>query len=169
MAQDTVPDPLDIRILDALQQEIPLVPRPWEEISARLGIPEMVLLERLQRLCDAGIIRGISPIVESRPMGLAGATLVAIPVPQDRITQVAALISRYPEVSHNFRRDHHYSLWFTLAAKDNAGIRQALKKILSETGIPENTILNLPTVRKIKINVQFSFIRKQKEHSRGSA
>jgi DNA-binding Lrp family transcriptional regulator len=169
MAQDTVPDPLDIRILDALQKEIPLVPRPWEEIAARLGIPEMVLLERLQRLCDAGIIRGISPIIESRPMGLCAATLVALPVPQDRIAKVAAIISRYPEVSHNFRRDHHYSLWFTLAAKDNAGIRQTLKKILSETGIPENTILNLPTMRKIKINVQFSFIRKQKEHSRGSA
>ncbi len=168
MAQDSVPDPLDIRILDALQQEIPLVQRPYEEIASRLRIPEPLLLERLRYLCDAGIIRGISPVIESRPMGIAAATLIALPVPPDRIAAIAEGISRYPEVSHNFRRDHHYSLWFTLAAKDEAGIRQILEKILSETGIPEDAILNLPTVTKIKIDVRFPFSRRQGGNLNGS-
>jgi DNA-binding Lrp family transcriptional regulator len=169
MTEDVLPDRLDLCILDALQQEIPLVPRPFGEIASRLGIPEQVLMERLRWLHDAGIIRGISPIIESRPMGLAAATLVALPVPQDRISEVAAIISRYPEVSHNFRRDHHYSLWFTLAAKDDAGLGQVLDAILSETGIPKDTILNLPTVLKIKIDVQFPFFRRPEEDSLGPA
>jgi siroheme decarboxylase len=169
MTEHMQPDRLDLCILDVLQQEIPLVPRPFAEIASLLGIPEQLLLERLRRLQDARIIRGISPVIESRPMGLAAATLVALPVPQDRISTIATIISRYPEVSHNFRRDHHYSLWFTLTAKDDAALKQVLDAILSETGIPEDMILNLPTVRKIKIDVQFPFTRHQKEDRNGSA
>ena len=153
-------DALDIRILDALQQDIPLAPRPWEVLAGRLGIPEPDLLERLERLRSAGILRGVSPIIESRLMGLAAATLVALPVPEERIPEVAGIISRYPEVSHNFRRDHHYSLWFTLLAKDDAAVRSVLGEVLRRTGFSRGDILNLPSVRKIKIDVRFPLTKK---------
>jgi DNA-binding Lrp family transcriptional regulator len=148
-------DDLDLRILDALQLDIPLVLRPWEAVAARLGISESVLLERLKRLHRAGIVRGISPIIESRPLGITAATLVALPVPEEKIQKVADLISGYPEVSHNFRRDHAYSLWFTLSATDEAALERILCEILARTGFTEDAILNLPTVRKIKIDVRF--------------
>lgn len=148
-------DALDIRILDALQQDIPLVPRPWVEIAGRLGITEPELLERMERLCSSGILRGISPIIESRPLGLTAATLVALPVPEERIREVAGIISKYPEVSHNFRRDNRYSVWFTLSAKSGDALDAVLDEILQRTGFCRDEILNLPTVRKIKIDVRF--------------
>ncbi|NTW92881.1 MAG: Lrp/AsnC family transcriptional regulator, partial [Methanoregulaceae archaeon] len=85
MTTGTPADELDLRILDALQRDIPLVPRPWEAVAALLDIPEAVLLERLERLSREGIVRGISPIIESRPMGITAATLVALPVPEEHI------------------------------------------------------------------------------------
>ena len=163
------PDALDICILDALQQEIPLVARPWEDLAGRLGVPESVLLERLERLRHAGILRGISPIIESRPLGLTAATLVALPVPGKRIREVAGLISEYPEVSHNFRRDHHYSLWFTLSAKDTRSLHAVLEEILTRTGFSDTDILNLPTIRKIKIDVRFPLTGKQSGGIDGTA
>ena len=155
MSHRPTTDPLDLRILDALQQDIPLVTRPWEAVAARLGIPESVLLERLTRLSREGIVRGISPVIESRPLGITAATLVALPVPDGRIREVAGIISRYPEVSHNFRRDHRYTLWFTLSAKDEPTLQNLLQEILEETGFSRDDILDLPTVQKIKINVRF--------------
>lgn len=149
-------DPLDLRILDALQQDIPLVSRPWEAVAARLGIPESVLLERLEKLSKEGIVRGISPIIESQPLGITAATLIALPVPQERIHEVAVVINGYPEVSHNFRRDHRYSLWFTLSAKNEPALGELLQEILEKTGFSRDEILDLPTVRKIKIDVRFS-------------
>jgi len=149
-------NPLDIRILEALQQDIPLVARPWEAIATRLGITEPVFLERLEKLSREGIVRGISPIVEPQPLGIAAATLVALPVPEQRIREVAAVINRYPEVSHNFQRDHRYSLWFTLSAKDGQALQKVLQEILERTGFSEEEILDLPTVKKIKIDVRFS-------------
>jgi DNA-binding Lrp family transcriptional regulator len=72
--------------------------------------------------------------------------------------EVAAIVSSYPEVSHNFRRDHYYSLWFTIAAGDGDGIQRVLDEILQRTGIPASDALDLPTVKKIKIDVRFSFV-----------
>jgi len=158
MNDDTATDTLDLFILDALQQDIPLVARPWEAIAARLGIPEPLLLGRLGYLYKTGVLRGISPIIESRALGITAATLVALPVPAERIHGVADLISTYPEVSHNFRRDHRYSLWFTLSAENAGALEQILSKILTRTGFSRDECLDLPTVQKIKIDVRFPLL-----------
>ena len=152
-------DALDLLILDSLQDDIPLVSRPWEAVADRLGIPERMLLERLERLYRKGIIRGISPVIESRPLGINAATLVALPVPEERIAEVAGIISRYPEVSHNFRRNHDYSLWFTLSATNETLLNDLLVEILGMTGFTMDQILDLPTVWKIKIDVRFPVAR----------
>ncbi len=119
---------------------------------------EPEIIGRMNRLKDAGIIRGVSPVLESSHLGLHAATLVALHVPGERMDEVAALISRYTEVSHNFQRDHYYSLWFTIAAQNEEGIRTVLDQILLRTGIPASDVLDLPTVKKIKIDVRFSFL-----------
>jgi DNA-binding Lrp family transcriptional regulator len=170
MTGHVLPDATDLHILDALQDDIPLVSRPFAVIARRLGIPEQDLLDRLQRLQDEGIVRGISPIVESRHMGLAAATLIALHVPEERVHGIAAIISSYPEVSHNFRRDNYYALWFTLSGKNEEDIRRVLTEILRRTGIPDTDVLNLPTVQKLKVDVRFSFLNdKDREGTFGSA
>ncbi len=169
MNDATHADTLDLDILNAVQQDIPCVPRPWAAIASRLGIPESELLERLGQLCRAGIVRGISPIIESGPLGLTAATLVALPIPEERIREVADFISRYPEVSHNFRRNHRYSLWFTLSAKDEEALRKILDEMLLQTGFAEDDILNLPTIRKIKIDVRFPLATNHRGGSDGPA
>jgi DNA-binding Lrp family transcriptional regulator len=155
------PDRTDLAILNALQDDLPLVSRPWNTIAGRLGITETDILGRMQRMEEAGIIRGISPVLESRHLGLHAATLVALRVPEERVDEIAAIISSYPEVSHNFQRDHSYSLWFTIAAQNGEGIQRVLHEILERTGISASDALDLPTVKKIKIDVRFSFLPAQ--------
>ncbi|MEI7856553.1 MAG: siroheme decarboxylase subunit alpha [Methanomicrobiales archaeon] len=154
-------DEIDLAVLNALQDDLPLVSRPWKAIADRIGISETEMMDRMKRLEESGIIRGISPVLESRSLGLHAATLVALHVPEGRLDEIAATISRYPEVSHNFERAHHYSLWFTIAARNEEGIRKVLNEILHQTGIPASDVLDLPTIKKIKINVRFSFLPEQ--------
>jgi DNA-binding Lrp family transcriptional regulator len=161
MSDPFLPDQTDLAILSTLQEDLPLVSQPWKAIAERLGIKETEIISRMNRLKDAGIIRGISPVLESRHLGLHAATLVALHVPVERMDKVAAIISSYPEVSHNFQRDHYYSLWFTIAAQNGEGIRNVLDEILHRTGIPASDVLDLPTVKKIKIDVRFSFLPAQ--------
>ena len=170
MTKPVFPDMTDLHILDTLQDDIPLVTRPFAAIAQRLGIPEQVLLDRLKRLQEEGIVRGISPILESRHMGLFAATLIALHVPEERVHEIAAIISSYPEVSHNFRRDHYYALWFTLSGKNEEAIQRVLAEILQRTGIQDTDVLNLPTVRKLKVDVRFSFLKaEEREGTIGSS
>jgi len=165
MNDNTATDTLDLNILDELQQDIPFVARPFAAIASRLNIPEPLLLERLKYLYEKGVIRGISPIIESRALGITAATLVALPVPAERIHGVAELINQYPEVSHNFQRDHQYSLWFTLSAENEGALEKILTGILTRTGFSRDDCLDLPTVKKIKIDVRFPLAPGKKEDS----
>ena len=149
-------DRTDLELLDVLQDDIPLIPRPWKAVADRLGIPEPEVLRRLGRLQAAGILRGISPVLESRRLGINAGTLVALRVPGPRVAEVAGIINGYPEVSHNYRRGHEYAVWFTLAAATDQRIGQVLDEILRRTGIPEKDMLNLPTLQHYKIDVRFS-------------
>lgn len=161
MSIPALPDQIDLAILNALQNDLPLVSRPWKAIADRLNITESEILGRMKNLEKSGVIRGISPVLESRHLGLHAATLVALHVPEERVDEIADIISSYVEVSHNFKRDHFYSLWFTIAAQDKKGIRTVLDEILQRTGIPASDMLNLPTIKKIKIDVRFSFLPAQ--------
>jgi DNA-binding Lrp family transcriptional regulator len=89
-------------------------------------------------------------------------------VPEEHIREIADIISRYPEVSHNFQRDHQYSLWFTLSAKDEKTLQEVLQEILARTGYSRNDILDLPTEKKIKIDVRFPLAGARNGVSNGS-
>ncbi|MFZ2074382.1 MAG: radical SAM protein [Methanoregula sp.] len=150
-------DEKDLALLDALQDDIPLVSRPYDEIAARLDIPADEVMERLRGLQERGIVRGLSPVLESRQVGLTATTLVALRVPEEKIRAVTRLINAYPEVSHNYRRDHAFPLWFTVAGKDEGRIREIVEEIRQRAGLSDEDILELPTVRRFKIDVRFSF------------
>ncbi len=158
-------DKTDFALLDVLQDDIPLISRPFEEISVRLGIPEDEVIRRLKGLKERGIVRGISPVLESRHVGLSATTLVALRVPPEMIRSTARLINEYPEVSHNYRRDNDYSIWFTIAAKDENRIREIVQEIKKEARLSESDILELPTVRRYKVDVRFSFPLTSKEEA----
>ena len=161
MSGPSLADQTDLAILNALQDDLPLVSRPWKAIADRLNISETNMIDRMKNLKESGIIRDISPVLESRSLGLHAATLVALHVPKERLEEIAGVISSYAEVSHNFQRDHYYSLWFTIAAQNEEGIQRVLHEILQQTGIPASDVLDLPTTKKIKINVRFSFLPAQ--------
>lgn len=152
-------DRADLVLLDALQDDLPLTSRPWLAIAERLGMTEDEVIRRLEHLSAAKIIRGISPILESRPLGLQAGTLIALRVPEEKINEVAAIVSRCPAVSHNFRRDHEYALWFTVSARDREAAAGIVAGILRETGLAPSDCLDLPTTRKVKIDVRFPLLR----------
>ncbi|MDD2262006.1 AsnC family transcriptional regulator [Methanoculleus sp. UBA303] len=150
-------DTLDRQLLEALQDNFPLAPRPWRRIGDRVGIPEDEVLRRVRRLTSAGIILTISPVLESARIGLLASTLIGMRVPAGRVDEFASVINREPGVSHNYLRDHDYNLWFTLAAPDSAALSRTVQDIAARTGVSPADLLDLPAVRRFKIGVRFRF------------
>jgi DNA-binding Lrp family transcriptional regulator len=147
---------MDRRILQLVQDEFPLLPRAWEAVGMRLGIPAREVLERVQRLQEAGIIRSIAPVLESARVTKRASTLVGVRVPAERLREVAAIISGYPGVSHNYERRHEYNLWFTLSAPDSESLEDLLREIRMKSGLGTDAFLDLPIRRKFKIDVRYT-------------
>lgn len=140
------------RLLNVMQQGFLPVPEPFKEIAARLGWTEEAVLAELRRLKEAGVIRRLGAIIDSRKIGYTG-TLCAMRVPEERIPEAAAVINSFPEVTHNYVREHDYNIWFTILAPSEERISEIISSIKEQTGI--TAFLNLPARRIFKIRVNF--------------
>jgi len=144
-------DDLDRAILNEIQSHFPLTPRPYAEVGERVGAPESEVLRRVQAMFDAGIIRRIGANFTSRKLGYTS-TLCAAPVPREKLEGFIAAVNRYPEVTHNYLRTHHFNVWFTLIAESPERLHQILAEISLATGVE---LLSLPAREIFKIKVDF--------------
>jgi len=145
-------DSLDKKILTAIQSGLPAEERPFDALAARLRMDADELLGRLRLLTQAGVIRRIGPVFDSRRLGYVS-TLVAARIPPERLVEVAQRVSRLPGVTHNYERRHARNLWFTIAAPSAEAIEAALARLRRETGTKE--FHSLPAEAVYKIRVQF--------------
>ena len=145
-------DDTDRAILNRIQSDFPLTPRPYQTIGQQLELSEKEVLKRVRRMKDAGIIRRMGGNFTPHALGFVS-TLCAARVPPDQISQFAAAVNRYPGVTHNYRRDNSFNVWFTFIAPSMDEIEANLKQIAADTGVTD--ILNLPATRVFKIKAEF--------------
>jgi len=145
-------DDIDRAILNRIQSDFPIASRPYRIIAEKLGLAEEDVIKRVLRLKDAGIIRRIGGNFTPDKLGFVS-TLCAAKVPEDKINQFAEVVNRYPGVTHNYRRENTFNVWFTFIAPSMDEINANLEKIAAETGVTD--ILNLPATRVFKIRAEF--------------
>jgi len=143
---------IDRKLLNEIQSDFPITERPFRDLGARLDCCEDEILKRIERLKKRGIIRRIGGSFDSKRLGFA-TTLCAAKVPDDKINNFVEVVNRYPEVTHNYLRDHHYNVWFTFVTSDRKKIDRYIEEIVEHTEVKE--ILNLPAVKTFKILVDF--------------
>jgi len=144
---------IDRRLLDALQRDFPLTARPFAAIGRRLGLTEEEAIAHVKRLKGDGVIRQMGAIFDTRALGYRS-TLVAMRVPPERVGQAAAAVSRHPGVSHNYRRDHAWNLWFTLAVPPEEDLEGTVAHLAQEAG--GYPYRSLPALRVFKIGVRLT-------------
>ncbi len=142
--------PLEKRLLNDFQDGLPLSPRPFADIARRVGSDEQAVLQALRGLQDNGLISRVGPVF--RPNGVGASTLAAMAVPVERLEEVAALVSEYPEVNHNYEREHSLNLWFVATAPDRERLQSVLREIETRSGLE---VVDLPMVEDYFINLGF--------------
>ena len=145
-------DDIDKAIINRIQSEFPITSRPYLELAKELELTEKEVLDRVVRLKKEGIIRRIGGNFVPGKLGFVS-TLCAARVPADKIEHFAAIVNRYPGVTHNYLRDNPYNVWFTFISPSMDEIETNLKKIIEDSGVSD--ILNLPATKVFKINAQF--------------
>ena len=145
-------DAIDKKILNILQKEFPLEERPFLIVAERCGISEDEALSRIQRLKDEGIIRRIGAVFDGIKLGRVS-TLCAARVPVEKINSFVETVNADKGVTHNYRRDHEYNIWFTVSAASAEDLAAFLQNIKDKTGVTD--ILDMRAVKVFKINASF--------------
>jgi siroheme decarboxylase len=137
-------DDLDRAIVDRLQTGFPVCERPFLEAARALGTTEDDLIARIERLLDDGTLTRFGPLFHVERMG-GRFTLAAMAVPPGQFDPTAAAINAFPEVAHNYAREHPLNMWFVLATETPEATDDAVAKIESRTGLP---VLTFPKERE---------------------
>jgi DNA-binding Lrp family transcriptional regulator len=145
-------DDYDKTILNLIQAGFPLTTRPFQTIGDRVGLSEDEVLNRLQRLKDMGIIRRIGAVFDPKKLGFAS-TLCSARVPEEKLRAFADIVNAFPGVTHNYRRNYAYNVWFTLIAPTEEALEGILAEIKDKTGITD--ILSMKAIKTYKINALF--------------
>lgn len=143
-------DALDAALINRLQGELPLVPRPFAAVAEELGCSEDELIERLHRLLGEGTLTRFGPLFQiERAGGLF--VLAAMAVPEERFDAVTAQVNAHPEIAHNYRRAHALNMWFVLGTETPAQCAAAIERIEAETGLP---VLAFPKEREFFVELK---------------
>jgi siroheme decarboxylase len=144
-------DAIDKQLLNALQREIPLISEPFLAMATTLEISVDAVLERIGRLKEEQVIRQMSAIFDTKTLGYKS-SLVAMKIAADHIDAAAVVINAHPGVSHNYKRNHEYNLWFTVAVPATGDVRGTIELLHHASGAQQTIIL--PTLRLYKIGVK---------------
>ena len=145
-------DDTDKAILNRVQSDFPLTSRPYKTLAEELNLTEDDVLTRVKRLKEIGIIRRIGGNFVPEKLGFVS-TLCAASVPEEKMAAFTQIVNRYPGVTHNYKRDNAYNIWFTFIGPSREEIEDNLNQISRESGVTD--ILNLPASRVYKIKAQF--------------
>jgi len=145
-------DELDRRILNLIQTDFPLLPEPFAQVAGAVGSTEAEVLARVRALKKKGIIRRLGAVFDKERLGFAS-VLCAARVPEERLREFVETVNACPGVTHNYRRDHDYNVWFTFIAPSEEALARALDAIEERTGVE---ILRLKATKTFKINASFA-------------
>lgn len=150
---------LDFHLLNDFQRNFPLCPAPFAELAAKLGVAESAVLRMLEQLRRDGKISRVGAVFAPKRIGAS--TLAAMAVPPEKLGVVAEAVNRFPEVNHNYEREHRYNLWFVVTAGSEGRLQAALGAIEQAAGYP---LLKLPLVQEYHIDLGFSLNGKTQKH-----
>jgi DNA-binding Lrp family transcriptional regulator len=143
-------DALDHRLLDGFQRDFPLEPRPYARLASGVGLSEDDVIARLAALSEEGAVSRVGAVVAPQRAGWS--TLAAMKVPPAHLEEVAAIVSSYPEVNHNYEREHELNLWFVVAAPTRVRVGQVLSEIVYRTSLE---VIDLPLTEAYRLDLGF--------------
>jgi DNA-binding Lrp family transcriptional regulator len=140
---------LERAFINRYQGGFPLLEQPFRMVAANLGCSEYSLLNTIRQLLDSGTLSRFGPLYDAVKLG-GSLTLAAMSVPEDQFAFVTELVNAYPQVAHNYRREHSLNMWFVLATESADEIETTLNEIEQSTGLD---VYNFPKQQEFYIGL----------------
>ncbi len=130
----------DRLLLTAVQDGLPLVPRPYAELGQRVGLSEAEVAIRLTRWIESGVIKRLGVVVRHRPLGYRANAMVVWDVPDEQVGEIGRRMSACPGVTLCYRRPRRgeawpYNLFCMIHGKDRAKVAAQVEALALALGL----------------------------------
>jgi DNA-binding Lrp family transcriptional regulator len=132
----------DRRLLTAIEDGLPLDPRPYARIAEGLGVSEEKVIARLAALRQGGLIRRFGVIVRHHELGYCANAMTVWDVADDIVAETGRRIAAMPDVTLCYRRPRRlpawpYNLFCMVHGRDRAAVEAAVERITRDAGLAE--------------------------------
>ncbi len=136
---------LEKKIVASIQEDIPVVKRPYTKIAKQLDITEEILLKTLKKLCDKGVIRRFGATLRHQNSGFGSNAMAAWKVEEERVEEVGKKLASFRQVSHCYRRNPTrkwpYNLYTMVHARDEESCRKTVRMMSEAASVDSYAIL----------------------------
>jgi len=136
---------MDKQVINELQQDLPLISRPFTEMSSRLGVDEERFLAQCRSLLSRGIIRRYGAAVNHREAGFAANAMTCWDVPEEMVEVIAEKLVPLRQVSHCYERKTnpkwHYNLFAMIHGHSSEQCQGIADRVAVETGLTDFVLL----------------------------
>jgi DNA-binding Lrp family transcriptional regulator len=132
-------------MIRVLQQDLPIVSRPFDVWAADAGCTADRLIAAAQYYLDSGVMRRFSAVIRHRAAGFGANAMGAWIVPPNRQDQFGAVAASFAAVSHCYLRptyeDWPYSIFTMVHGKTRSQCEEVLAAISAQAGVTTYTAL----------------------------
>jgi len=132
-------------ICAAVQDDIPLEPKPFEMLAKKAGISEDEFIKKVNEFLDKGYIRRFGAAIRHRKAGITANGMGVWIVPDEDRERVGKIMASFKEVSHCYERPSFegwpYNLFTMIHGKTKEDCYEVAKKISEATGIKNYKLL----------------------------
>jgi len=136
---------LEKRIIHELQQDLPVVRRPFAVVAERLGISEDELLEKVREFIDDGTIRRFGATLRHQRSGYDANAMVVWEVEPEKAEAAGSILASFREVTHCYQRPSlpgwPYRLFTMIHAASQQECRQIAREMAEAAGVEKYDLL----------------------------
>ncbi|MFB5621861.1 MAG: Lrp/AsnC family transcriptional regulator, partial [Candidatus Nitrosomaritimum yanchengensis] len=135
----------DKNFIRELQKDMDIIDEPFVKAAKNLGITENELFEKMKHYEEYGIMRRFAAILRHRQVGFTANGMIVWKVPDDRISEVGAVLGSFPQISHCYERptypDWPYNVFSMIHCKTHDEANEMAKTIQGQIHVDDYRIL----------------------------
>jgi DNA-binding Lrp family transcriptional regulator len=143
---------LEKRLINSLQEDLPVVDRPFAVVARRLDMAEEELLDRVRQLVADGTIRRFGATLRHQHSGYEANAMVVWQVEPGEVERVGEIFASFREVTHCYQRltlpGWPFSLFTMVHGRSRSECRQIARRMAAEAGVDRYRLLF--TVEELK-------------------
>ena len=148
-------DPRDLRLIEAVQAGLPLVPRPYAAIGRRIGMEEPEVIARLSDLLERGVVKRLGVVVRHHELGYRANAMVVWDVPDGQVDRIGLRMKRFDFITLCYRRPRRppawpYNLFCMIHGRNREGVEMNIEHLAQSLGLEQTARAVLFSRRRFK-------------------